>query len=232
MPEEDVSAGAQLSKVCTHYRLPISFLGRCKSSGVLPAEEDVMTRLNNTMTMQTSTSYQQIPSFHSEVCLEDTKMVCRTGEQKVIVTPVLQRPEQDTLKAKVRQLARLQHLSVRALTASPKLRVSSLVVCLFCTPAQQGLHICLVFAPAQIASATVHLSHTVWSHLPNCTVLLLQICSHNILGQMQLDDVWFCLLRHATRGADTPDDSRLHYDDFCQAQTQSHICNYIRFHMC
>ena len=34
---------------------------------VLAAEEDTMTRLNNTLNMQTSTSYEQIPSFHSEV---------------------------------------------------------------------------------------------------------------------------------------------------------------------
>lgn len=68
--------------------------------------------------------------------------------------------------------------------------------------------------------------------LPKCTVCLVQICSHNILGQMQLDDVWFCLLRHATKGADSPDDSRLHYDDFCQAmhpfpvQTHTHTHHY------
>lgn len=47
-----------------------------------------------------------------------------------------------------------------------------------------------------------------------------QICSHNILGQLQLDDVWFCLLRHATKAANSPDDSRLHYDDFCQVHCQ------------
>jgi hypothetical protein len=47
-----------------------------------------------------------------------------------------------------------------------------------------------------------------------------QICSHNILGQLQLDDVWFCLLRHATKAANSPDDSRLHYDDFCQVICQ------------
>lgn len=68
--------------------------------------------------------------------------------------------------------------------------------------------------------------------LPKCTVCLVQICSHNILGQMQLDDVWFCLLRHATKGADSPDDSRLHYDDFCQVmhlctlQTHPYTCAY------
>ena len=49
-----------------------------------------------------------------------------------------------------------------------------------------------------------------------CQQLCLQICSNNILGQLQLDDVWFCLLRHATKSANSPDDSRLHYDDFCQ----------------
>lgn len=48
----------------------------------------------------------------------------------------------------------------------------------------------------------------------------LSICSHNILGQLQLDDVWFCLLRHATKAANSPDDSRLHYDDFCQAASE------------
>ena len=47
----------------------------------------------------------------------------------------------------------------------------------------------------------------------------MQICSHNILGQLQLDEVWFCLLRHATKGADSPDHSRMHYDDFCQVWT-------------
>lgn len=44
----------------------------------------------------------------------------------------------------------------------------------------------------------------------------LQLCSNNVLGQLQLDDVWYCLLRHATNSASNPDESRLHYDDFCQ----------------
>ena len=46
-----------------------------------PAEEDIMTRLNNTLTMQTSTSYEQIPSFHNQVCVAGTKVFHLTKTQ-------------------------------------------------------------------------------------------------------------------------------------------------------
>lgn len=118
--------------------------------------------------MQTSTSYQQIPSFHSKVYLEDTNTVYITSEHNIVVTPVLQRPEQDTLKAKVRQLARLQHLSVSALAASAH-SGGILAVCLSVHSYIAGLDSRFASAPAQIAISTAQLSHTVWS--PTKTVL-------------------------------------------------------------
>ena len=40
----------------------------------------------------------------------------------MFVTPVMQRPEKDSLKSKVRHMARLQHLSVSAPTACAQFR--------------------------------------------------------------------------------------------------------------
>lgn len=114
--------------------LPCVVIGALQVIWVLPAEEDVMTRLNNTLTMQTSTSYQQIPSFHSKVHCADAQNVDTTGEHTNFWTTVLQRPEQDTLKAKVRQLARLQHLSVSALTASANPSSQLVTGLLVCAP--------------------------------------------------------------------------------------------------
>lgn len=73
MQAKDVSPGAQLSKVCSLVNdcLRTLILEALQVTGLPPAEEDIMTRLNNTLTMQTSTSYEQIPSFHSEVRCND-----------------------------------------------------------------------------------------------------------------------------------------------------------------
>ena len=148
------------------------------------------------------------------------------------LNPVLQRPGKDSLKSKVRHLARLQHLSVSAITKfCDQLVIDLLLSTLLRSTVRQSPRSQLGSKRSMLVTYSLDTCQTVH-------VFLVQICSHNILGQMQLDDVWFCLLRHATKGADSPDDSRLHYDDFCQVKAppptslppHTHSCRHKTFH--
>ena len=139
-----------------------------------------------------------------------------------------QRPHAGSTKGKLRQLARLQHLSVsHRPSRSPVIffGMSPITVC-----ASTSKPFTLPVSPYTVGGtalpsillamwtivvdkdAGTGTSATTKTMLPD----VMQICSQSILGQLQLDDVWFCLLRHATKSPHSPDDSRLHYDDFCQ----------------
>ena len=121
------------------------------------------------------------------------------------------------MQYKVRQLARLQHLSVGGLM------LSSTCACLLPPCIVTTCQICAICMTCLTQLINRRQLPAIMRFCSNQHVHA-QICSHNILGQLQLDDVWFCLLRHATKAAHSPDDSRMHYDDFCQVRLDDITC--------